>query len=69
MQMVGALRLLLKTQCSPLECSVEYTVPDNSMAPLLTQLEALQDQWAEIDRSALTPVTVGNTLKGSPCCA
>ncbi len=68
--MVGALRLLLKTQCSPLEGSVEYTVPDNSvLAPLLTQLEALQDQWAEIDRSALTPVTVGNTLKGSPCCA
>ena len=55
--MVVALQALLKTQCSPLEGSVEYTVPDNSvLAPLLTQLEGLQDLWAGVDRSALTPV-------------
>ncbi|DBA95050.1 TPA: hypothetical protein ACH3X1_002563 [Trebouxia sp. C0004] len=42
-QMVAALRLLLKTECSLLEGSVEYPVPDNSvLAALLTQLEGLQ---------------------------
>ena len=68
--MVMALGLLLKTECSPLEGSVEYIVPDNSvLAPLLTQLEGLQDLWAQVDRSAMTPVTVWNNFKGSPCCA
>lgn len=61
--MVAALRLLLKTECSPLEGNVEYNVPDSSVvAPLLTQLEGLQDLWAEVDRSALTPVTVWSMM-------
>jgi len=41
---------------------VEYTVPDSTvLAPLLTQLEALQALWAQVDRSALTSVTIWNT--------
>ncbi|KAL0042394.1 hypothetical protein WJX77_011151 [Trebouxia sp. C0004] len=56
-QMVAALSLLLKTECSPLEGSVGYIVPGKSLlAPLLTQLQGLQALWAEVDRSTLTPV-------------
>ena len=56
-----ALQKLLKTKCSPLEGSVGYTVPDSTvLAPLLTQLEGLQALWAQVDRSALTPVAVWN---------
>ncbi len=66
LQMVAALRLLLKTECSPLEGNVGYIVPDNSLlAPLLTQLEGLQGLWAEVDRSELTPVTVEITINGA----
>ena len=75
LQMVEALRLLLNTECSPLEDSVEYNVPDSwVVALLLTQLEGLQDLWAEVDRSALTPVTVWIMIislqpTSSLCCA
>ncbi len=55
--MVMAVRKLLRTECSPLEGSVEYTVPDSTvLAALLTQLEGLQGRWVQVDRSALTPV-------------
>ena len=63
--MVVALQKLLRTECSPLEGSVGYTVPDSSvLAPLLTQLEGLQGLWAQVDRSALTAVTVQNMFTG-----
>jgi len=65
--MVVALQKLLRTQCSPLEGSVGYTVPDNSvLAALLTQLEGLQGLWAQVDRSALTPVMVQNMFTSLP---
>ncbi len=67
LQMVVALQKLLRTQCSPLEGSVGYTVPDNSvLAALLTQLEGLQGLWAQVDRSALTPVMVQNMFTSLP---
>ena len=54
-----ALQKLLRTECSPLEGSVGYAVPDSTvLAALLTQLEGLQALWAQVDRSALTPVTL-----------
>ncbi|KAA6416785.1 MAG: hypothetical protein FRX49_13235 [Trebouxia sp. A1-2] len=56
-QMVVALQKLLKTECSPLEGSVGYTVPlNNLLAPLLTQLEGLQALWAQVDRCFLGDV-------------
>jgi len=67
LQMVVALRKLLRTECSPLEGSVEYTVPDSTvLAALLTQLEGLQSLWAQVDRSALTPVMVQNMFTSLP---
>ncbi|DBA85409.1 TPA: hypothetical protein ACH3X2_006087 [Trebouxia sp. C0005] len=56
-QMVVALEKLLKTECSPLEGSVGYTVPlNNLLAPLLSQLEGLQALWAQVDRCFLGDV-------------
>ena len=61
--MVAALKVLLRTECSPLEAGVEYSVPDNSLLmPLLTQLEGLQALWAAVDRSELISVTFWNAL-------
>ena len=61
--MVAALKVLLRTECSPLEAGVEYFVPDNSLLmPLLTQLEGLQALWAAVDRSELISVTFWNAL-------
>ncbi len=62
--MVMALQKLLRTECSPLEGSVGYAVPDSTvLAALLTQLEGLQALWAQVDRSALTPVKTCTSLQ------
>ena len=67
LQMVVCLQKLLRTECSPLEGSVGHTVPEsNLLAALLTKLEGLQALWVQVDRSALTPVTVQNLFTSLP---